>query len=149
MCLYTEEKIKQKILKYSVKYSKDTPCHHCYLSCISLIPFTEELNQLKAGCEEHKTNTEFSHLSTLHGWFEADRYNRGRTPTRQAKYVWRNIGARSRKNCCRGKAASVAVVIQHISACAVLYCHPWPLWLYLVFKPYLINKTIFEKSFWT
>jgi len=28
------------------------------------------------------------------------------------------------------------------SACAVLYCHPWPVWLYHFFPHYLINATI-------
>jgi hypothetical protein len=28
------------------------------------------------------------------------------------------------------------------SACAVLYCHMWPVWLYHIFPHYLINGTI-------
>jgi hypothetical protein len=32
-------------------------------------------------------------------------------------------------------------------ACAVLYCHLWPVWLYNIFPHYLINSTIFEKKF--
>jgi hypothetical protein len=32
------------------------------------------------------------------------------------------------------------------SACAVLYCHLWPVWLYHIFPHYLINGTIFEKK---
>jgi hypothetical protein len=31
------------------------------------------------------------------------------------------------------------------SACAVLYCHLWPVWLYHIFLHYLINGTIFRK----
>jgi hypothetical protein len=31
------------------------------------------------------------------------------------------------------------------SACAVLYCHLWPVWLYHIFLHYLINGTIFGK----
>jgi hypothetical protein len=31
------------------------------------------------------------------------------------------------------------------SACAVLYCHLWPVWLYNIFPHYLINGTIFGK----
>jgi hypothetical protein len=33
------------------------------------------------------------------------------------------------------------------SACAVLYCHVWPVWLYHIFTHYLINGTIFGKKF--
>ena len=32
------------------------------------------------------------------------------------------------------------------SACAVLYCHLWPVWLYHIFPHYLINGTIFGKK---
>jgi len=36
------------------------------------------------------------------------------------------------------------------SACAVLYCHLWPVWLYHIFPHYLINGTIFiKKRYWT
>jgi hypothetical protein len=32
------------------------------------------------------------------------------------------------------------------SACTVLYCHLWPVWLYHIFPHYLINGTIFGKK---
>jgi hypothetical protein len=32
------------------------------------------------------------------------------------------------------------------SACAVLYCHLWPVWLYRIFSNYLINGTSFGKK---
>ena len=32
------------------------------------------------------------------------------------------------------------------SACAVLYCHLWPVWLYHIFPHYFINGTIFRKE---
>jgi hypothetical protein len=32
------------------------------------------------------------------------------------------------------------------SACAVLCCHPWPVWLYRIFPHYLINGTILGKT---
>jgi hypothetical protein len=32
------------------------------------------------------------------------------------------------------------------SACAVLYCHLWPVWLYHIFIHYLINSTILGKK---
>jgi hypothetical protein len=32
------------------------------------------------------------------------------------------------------------------SACAVLYCHLWPVWLYHIFPHYLIYGTIFGKK---
>ena len=32
------------------------------------------------------------------------------------------------------------------SACAVLYCHLWPAWLYNIFPHYLINGTIKTKA---
>jgi hypothetical protein len=31
-------------------------------------------------------------------------------------------------------------------ACAVLYRHLWPVWLYIIFAHYLINRTIFEEK---
>jgi hypothetical protein len=31
-------------------------------------------------------------------------------------------------------------------ACAVLYCHLWPVWFYHIFPHYLIHGTIFEKE---
>ena len=33
------------------------------------------------------------------------------------------------------------------SACAVLFCHLWPVWLYYTFPHYLISGMIFEKKF--
>jgi hypothetical protein len=33
------------------------------------------------------------------------------------------------------------------NACAVLYCHLWPVWLYHIFSRYLINGTIFGQKF--
>ena len=55
----------------------------------------------------------------------------------------------SRNPCYRGKAlnitysdcVSVALVTSTQSACAVLYCHLWPFWLYNIFAHYLINCT--------
>jgi hypothetical protein len=32
------------------------------------------------------------------------------------------------------------------SACALLYCHLWPLWLYHIFSHYLLKGTLFEKK---
>jgi hypothetical protein len=32
------------------------------------------------------------------------------------------------------------------SACAVLYCHLWPVWLYHIFPHYLTNGTILKKK---
>jgi hypothetical protein len=34
------------------------------------------------------------------------------------------------------------------SACAVLYCHLWLVWLYCIFPHCLINGTIFGKKLW-
>ena len=31
-------------------------------------------------------------------------------------------------------------------ACAVLYCHLWPVWLYHIFRHYLIHGRIFGKQ---
>jgi hypothetical protein len=61
-----------------------------------------------------------------------------------------NTEARSRDSCCHGgvkyhEHLSVALVIRHESACAVLYCHLWPVWLCLIIPHCLINGTIFEK----
>jgi hypothetical protein len=41
---------------------------------------------------------------------------------------------------------SVALVIQHGSACAVLYCYLWPVSFCHMFPHYLINCTIFGKK---
>jgi hypothetical protein len=35
------------------------------------------------------------------------------------------------------------------SACAVLYCHLWHIWLYHIFPHYLTNGTISVKCYWT
>ena len=32
------------------------------------------------------------------------------------------------------------------SACAMSYCHLWPIWLYRIFPHYLINRTILGKK---
>ena len=55
---------------------------------------------------------------------------------------------------CRGKAirvtyseyVSVALVIPLECACAVSYCHLWPVRLYHIFPLYLINDVILEKK---
>jgi hypothetical protein len=73
------------------------------------------------------------------------------TPTRQTIYVQRNIGARSRNPCCRGEAISIThsecVYVYPSSsmqsACAVFYCHLWPVCLYHIFPHYFTNGTIF------
>jgi hypothetical protein len=62
-----------------------------------------------------------------------------------------NTEARSRDHCCHWgikcrEHLSVALVIGHESACAVLYCHLWPVWLCPIIPHYLINGTIFEKQ---
>jgi hypothetical protein len=84
-------------------------------------------------------------------------------------HVWRNIEARSRNNCCRWKAVSIAyfcvcVCVQGVwgcrgagvclCACSVIsparnappYCHLRPLWLHKIFRHYLINGMIFGKK---
>ena len=38
------------------------------------------------------------------------------------------------------------VACKFVSACAVLYCHLWPVWLYHNFPHYLINGTTFGKT---
>ena len=65
-----------------------------------------------------------------------------------------NIEARSCNHCCCEKAiciayskcVSVAIVILHQSACAILYCHLWLLQQYHIFRRYRINGTIFGKK---
>jgi hypothetical protein len=42
--------------------------------------------------------------------------------------------------------ASTLALFSTQSACAVLYCHLWPVWLYHIFAHYLINGTIFGKK---
>jgi hypothetical protein len=76
--------------------------------------------------------------------------------TRQAMYVERNIEERPRNHSCRGKAISitycegvfVALVIQHVKRCAVLYCHLWPVWLYHIFCTFPHKRNDFrERSY--
>jgi hypothetical protein len=64
-------------------------------------------------------------------------------------YVQRNIEARSRNHCCRGKAISItyfecvslALVTQHAKL-----IRRWPVRLHRIFPHYLINATIFGKN---
>ena len=64
------------------------------------------------------------------------------------------IGGRSCNHCCSGKAICVtyseyvlvALDIQLACACAVLYCHLWPVCLYRIFPHYLIYEKFFEKK---
>ena len=73
------------------------------------------------------------------------------TPTRQAMYVYRNTGARSRNDCCCGKAISITyserVSVTCLPACNAHapYCNLWTIWLYRIFVHYLINSAIFAK----
>jgi len=68
-------------------------------------------------------------------------------------YLQRNTVALSLNHTFCGKAVSnthaecvsVALVIQHKSACAVLYCRLWPVFLYHIFLHYRIKGTIFGK----
>ena len=65
-----------------------------------------------------------------------------------------NIEVRSRSHCCHGKGINInlfacihPLVIQHISACAVLYYHLWPVCLALLYFPTMSrNGNIFEKK---
>jgi hypothetical protein len=57
-----------------------------------------------------------------------------------------NIGARSRSNCCRGKAINITYpeclqlcLVSMLSACAVFYCLLWPTCLYIFF--HIISQT--------
>ena len=64
-------------------------------------------------------------------------------------YVERNIEARSCYRCCRRKTISIhilCVLSSRQSACAVLYCYLWPLWLYHLFLQYLNNSMIFGRT---
>ena len=72
----------------------------------------------------------------------------------------RNIEARSRKHCCRGKAIiiknyvcvclysclSYSACKLHLF-CAVLCCHLWPVWLYHIVTHYLIKTRFSDKSY--
>jgi hypothetical protein len=56
--------------------------------------------------------------------------------------------------CCCGKAIGVtccecifvALVNQHANACAMLFCHLCPAWLYHIYPHHFINGTIFGKK---
>ena len=62
--------------------------------------------------------------------------------------------ARSRNHCSRGKATnityservSVALVISMKSACAVIYCHLWPVWLCSIFSTLSHKRDDFRKQ---
>ena len=64
----------------------------------------------------------------------------------------RNIEAHSRNRRCEKaisimyfQCVSVALVIQRAKfMCHIIYCHPWPVWLYGIFPHYLINGPIFR-----
>jgi hypothetical protein len=83
-------------------------------------------------------------------------YCRKKEFARQAMYVYRNVEARSRNHCCLGKEISIKysefgpIFLPYLSgmqsACAVLYCHLWPVWLYHIFPHYLISNTIFGEK---
>jgi hypothetical protein len=73
--------------------------------------------------------------------------------TKQATYVQRNNEVRSRNHRRCGKQRAfcvlsvfVALIIQRVSACAVLYCYLRPVWLYHIFPHHLINGTILRKK---
>jgi hypothetical protein len=71
-----------------------------------------------------------------------------------------NTETRSRNNCCRGKAISIAYsesvcVCVCVCVCSLRYpacnahapyCHLWPTPLYKIFPHYLIKGTIFDKK---
>jgi hypothetical protein len=69
--------------------------------------------------------------------------------TKQAVCVWRNIEARSRNHCYRGKAISLiyseCVCSLSYPACTAL-CHLRSVRLYNIFSHYLKNGTVFEKK---
>jgi hypothetical protein len=84
--------------------------------------------------------------------------------TIQAMYVLRNIKARSRNHCCRGKAINITYfcvggrgftgAVVCLRACshtnpackAPPYCLLRPLWLHHIFRHYLTNGTILGKK---
>jgi hypothetical protein len=90
--------------------------------------------------------------------------------TIQAIYVQGNAEARSRNHCYHGKALSLTYFCVCVCVCVVVgararayacsvyacsvtnpacnappYCRLWPLWLYHIFRHYLINGTILAK----
>jgi hypothetical protein len=79
-----------------------------------------------------------------------------RALTRQAMDCTYNVttDSRSCNHCCRAKVVSItysecvfaALVTRMPCACAVVYCHLWPLWLHHIFPHYLINGTIFRRK---
>jgi hypothetical protein len=72
-------------------------------------------------------------------------------------YYKRDIQARSRNHCFRGKAISITYpecvfvalvcnVCSTQSACAILYCHLWPVWLYHIFSTLSHKRHVFRKK---
>jgi hypothetical protein len=76
--------------------------------------------------------------------------------SRQAVYIQHNIQAHSHTHCCNETAARITYFVcvcvcvePEISsmqrACAVLFCHLWPVWLHCIFPHYLTDGTIKNK----
>ena len=63
--------------------------------------------------------------------------------TTHAVCVKRNTEAHARNHYCHGKARSVCLKSYPTCKVHAPYCHPWPVWLYPIFRHYLINGTIF------
>jgi hypothetical protein len=75
----------------------------------------------------------------------------------------RKSEARSRSHCCSEKPKNLINIMnvclyssltypicKSYIFCAALYCHLWSVWLYHIFRHYLINGTIFrKKKHWT
>jgi hypothetical protein len=89
-------------------------------------------------------------------WFTSDRCNSyltcnsNGTVFKQGSQCTYNVTLRPIrvKNCCCGKAMSVCLQLylsRLQSACAILYCHLWPVRLYCILH-YLINRTIFGRK---
>jgi hypothetical protein len=76
--------------------------------------------------------------------------------TKTGNVVKRKIEVHSCHHFCSGKSISITyhkrVTCLSYSACnaQASYCHQWPVRLYNIFPPYLINGTIlFKKCYWT
>jgi hypothetical protein len=93
-----------------------------------------------------------------------------RTDSHEGVYIYRNTEAHSQNHCCHGKAINITYFHAHICVCVCVcvrtgtgmclcvcnltnppcntpsYCHLQPLWLYHIFRHYLINGTIFGKQ---
>jgi len=123
----------------------------CTVSEYSIV-WTFRVNKVEGGYSP----VDSSHIRSKGGHVEYStvKWNSTLQLARQAKCIWHNIEVLSSNDCCSGQAirithseyVSIALVIQHATVKAVLYCHLWPIWLCRIFQHCLITGMAFWKK---